>query len=313
MEILSQLMLDDVAKNIANNNSATISDGMAYELENANVESKKGIINATVDHHVAAASGHLIQSELTPPISFAGCNDVFGRVFDKIFCVNLYRRQDRWYTAKKRHEFIGMKNVEQFCGIDGRVTTPLWKALGNSMFANSAYIGCVLSHLSIYRQAIDSGYDKILIIEDDVRIHRNAQTLLKERVEHTTYPKDWDLLHLSYIPLVDDLSMWNYGILDEVKAEPGCYKSKNLWSLMAYGISSRLMKHILAVYDTSFPMELDRFFVTNIMNMPGFVCRAFYPQLFCAEDNHSDNTNSYTPGLLAKSVDLRYSQYHDYV
>lgn len=231
--------------------------------------------------------------------------------FDQIYCLNLDRRSDRMEVARKRFEFVDLR-VERFNAIDGQVVKPLWRSAERPLFKNPSYLACALSHLSMYQQALDRGCERLLVVEDDVRVHRNLSTLAPEVLSNL--PDDWDLVHFAFIPLSDDLLHWDYRQLSAQKApEPGLYKSKNLWSLMAYGISARLMKHLLQVYADSFPMELDRYFVTNVMNDPRFVCRATIRQLFCAEDNHSDNTDTYTPGLLQKSVDLRVSKYHDYI
>lgn len=235
-----------------------------------------------------------------------------NQYFDQVFCLNLNKRTERMKTMNKRLQFIDL-SYERFAGIDGSAILPfIHQKLNNFHFSNSAYVGCCLSHLSIYQLALDRGYSKILILEDDNRVHRNAQEIFK--VSMIELEDDTDLIHFAYISLTDDLTMWSYGILnsDEEFSEH-FYKSKNLWSLMAYGISAKLMKHLLEVYQKSFPMELDRYFVDFIMKDPNFKCRAIRPQLFCAEDNLSDNSGIYTPNLMKKSVDLRYSQYHDYV
>lgn len=233
--------------------------------------------------------------------------------FDKVYCLNLAKRPERMTTVLNRFKYINL-NVTRFNAIDGAVVGPLWRALDNENFRLQSYVGCCLSHLSIMREALDAGYERILIIEDDVRVHRNAQELFNEMI---TEIKDKsinpDLIHLAYIPLTDDLSHWNYNILSTEFIGKRIIKSKNLWSLMAYGINRRLMEHILKIYDQSFPMELDRFFVTTIFSDSDFCCIASSPQLFSAEDNVSDNTHEYTPGLLLKSVDQRHAKLHDYV
>lgn len=232
--------------------------------------------------------------------------------FDHVFCLNLTKRTDRLNTIDKRFQFIDLK-YERFAAIDGTVLPHIHQKLKNPYFSNSAYVGCCISHLSIYQLALDRGYSNILIIEDDNRVHRNAQEIFKSSISEIEN-ESVDLIHFAYIPLTDDLSMWSYGILsDELKVSKHFYKSKNLWSLMAYGISSKLMKYLLEVYKNTFPMELDRYFVDHVMKNPEFKCRAITPQLFCAEDNYSDNTNSFTPNLMLRSVDSRCSQFHDYV
>jgi GR25 family glycosyltransferase involved in LPS biosynthesis len=235
-----------------------------------------------------------------------------NQYFDQVFCLNLNKRTERMHIMNKRLQFVDL-SYERFAGIDGSAVLPfIHQKLNNPNFSNSAYVGCCLSHLSIYQLALDRGYSKILILEDDNRVHRDAQKNFKKSI--LELEDDVDLIHFAYIPLTDDLTMWSYGLLDSNQLiSDHFYKSKNLWSLMAYGISSKLMNHLLQIYQTSFPMELDRYFVNFILKDPNFKCRAIRPQLFCAEDNFSDNTKTFTPHLLTKSVDLRNSQFHDFI
>ncbi len=238
-----------------------------------------------------------------------------NQYFDKVYCLNLAKRPERMQTALKRFQFIDL-DATRFNAIDGSIVVPLWRALDNETFRLPSYVGCCLSHLSIFKEAMDAGYERILIVEDDVRVHREAQTIFKEMIDEiraTGNGHEPDLIHLAYIPLIDDLTKWDYNILTPQKLGNRTLKSKNLWSLMAYGINRKLMEHLLKVYDESFPMELDRYFVSTVFPNPEFHCIASIPQLFSAEDNMSDNTHEYTPDLLIKSVDRSHANLHDYV
>lgn len=233
--------------------------------------------------------------------------------FDNIYCVNLARRTERMEIARRRHAFAGL-DVERFVAIDGSVLGALHRSLGaGSLVPNKAYLGCQLSHLSIYRDALDRGFSRVLIIEDDVRIHRRSGDIFRKFIAALPTANDWDMLHMAYIPLSDDLQMWTYNVVFNNAISEHVMASHNLWSLMAYAVSRRMMQHLLNLYDQQMPMELDRLFVTKIFPDKTWKCYGSIPQIFCAEDNFSDNAATAVVGLLERSVNLRVAAYHDYV
>lgn len=65
-------------------------------------------------------------------------------------------------------------------------------------------IGCSLSHLSILKDAYDSGYETIWILEDDIAIQQDVH-LLSDRIEELdalTGENGWDVLYTDYECLV---------------------------------------------------------------------------------------------------------------
>ncbi len=227
--------------------------------------------------------------------------------FDKVYLLNLYRRLDRLQLSKKRLDFCDIK-YSVFNGTDGSVVKKLWKSLSNPNFANSNYIGCAISHLSIYKDAIENGYKRILILEDDNRIKRDANDQFRLIVENI--PIEWDLLYLGFIPLSDDCSRWDYNLVNNFLSK-NIFYAKNLWGLYSYGISEQLMKDTIDEYNENFPMELDRYFVTRIQ--PNGKSFGVTPQLFAADDGFSDNSGKTEISMLQRSVDTRYTKLTDYI
>lgn len=74
--------------------------------------------------------------------------------FDKIFCINLDERTDRWERSKNEFEKIGiLDKIERFSAIkekDGR-------------------LGIIKSNLEIVKYAKDNNLDNVLVFEDDVK------------------------------------------------------------------------------------------------------------------------------------------------
>lgn len=230
--------------------------------------------------------------------------------FDNVYLLNLHKRPQRLAISKER---MGLCDIqfETFGGTDGSVMRKLWESYyaENQYFSNPSYIGCAISHLAIYRDAIEKGYDRILIVEDDNKIKHDANAAFE--ICAAQLP-EWDeLLYLGYIPLNEDCTMWDYNVNNGNFINSNVFTASNLWGLYAYGISKKLMLEILDVYDREFPMEIDRYFVKNIQ--PRGLSYAITPQLFAATDGYSDNSGIAEAGMLERSIDARYASQDQYV
>jgi GR25 family glycosyltransferase involved in LPS biosynthesis len=236
---------------------------------------------------------------------------MLGEYFDKIYVLNLKRRDDRLVTIKKRLISTKISNYEIFQAVDGNVIQKIWKSFfeKNYFFSNSNYLACAISHLSIYNDALAKSYKSILIIEDDVKILVNANKYFAKL--QSEIPSEWDLLYLGFIPLSDDCTRWDYNVFSDRFISSQVFLAKNLWGLYGYGIGEDLMKETLKIYDEEFPMELDRFFVTRIQKK--MKCYALTPQIFAAEDGYSDNSRTVETGMMERSVDSRYAKHTDYI
>ncbi|HEX2579066.1 MAG TPA: glycosyltransferase family 25 protein [Rhabdochlamydiaceae bacterium] len=73
----------------------------------------------------------------------------------------------------------------------------IMKEPGIAYYAHSlsrGAIGCLLSHLSIMKDAYDSGYNTIWIMEDDIRVVSNPHELSSLMQILDTVEPDWDIL-----------------------------------------------------------------------------------------------------------------------
>jgi hypothetical protein len=230
--------------------------------------------------------------------------------FDKIYLLNLHRRNDRLEKSIAKLKEVDIQ-YEIFSGVDGSVMNHVWRTLNNSYFDNPSYLGCAISHLSIYQDAISKKHERILIIEDDNLIYKNIQSTFDELII-----PDWsDLFYLGYIPLTDDCQMWSYALglnSNNIISNKIFKATGNLWGLFAYGIGIELMKELVDVYNREFPMEIDRYFVTNVQGRGSSI--ALSPQLFCCDDGiHSDNLGYTPPNMTTKSIDSRFANPQDYI
>lgn len=228
---------------------------------------------------------------------------LLNEIFDNIYVINLNHRKDRLEDITRRLEKYEIK-FEKFTATDGSVMRRVWEGFGNAYFSTPNYLACAISHLSIYHDANIRGFDKILILEDDVVINKNINEILKNPIP------DWrDIFYLGWIPLSDDKTWWTYSMADQFIA-PNFVVAKNFWGMFSYGITRNFRDEILDIYNREFPMELDRFLVEKIQ--PQMRCLAITPQLFACQDTWSDNGGWHQTGMLVRSVDARFGKLEDY-
>jgi len=96
--------------------------------------------------------------------------------FDKIYCINLDNRPDRWLYVSDHFSKFGLKGrVERFSAIDVRNDPELraHEKLLRDNFSLLAMCGCMLSHRRIIESARQSRLKNVLVFEDDVKILEN--------------------------------------------------------------------------------------------------------------------------------------------
>ncbi|XP_057565320.1 procollagen galactosyltransferase 1 isoform X2 [Hippopotamus amphibius kiboko] len=128
--------------------------------------------------------------------------------FDEVFMINLKRRQDRRERMLRalQEQEIECRLVE---AVDGKaMNTSQVEALGIQMLPGyqdpyhgrpltKGELGCFLSHYNIWKEVVDRGLQKSLVIEDDLRFEiffkRRLMNLMRD-VEQEGL--DWDLIYV---------------------------------------------------------------------------------------------------------------------
>lgn len=98
------------------------------------------------------------------------------KYFDKIYCINLDSRPDRWAYVSDHLAKFGLKDkVERFSAIDVRSDPEMRKheKLSKNNFSLLANCGCTLSHRKIIESAMECGLENVLVFEDDIKILEN--------------------------------------------------------------------------------------------------------------------------------------------
>jgi GR25 family glycosyltransferase involved in LPS biosynthesis len=208
---------------------------------------------------------------------------------------------------KARFDKFGL-NVEFVNGFPAVFTKKYWElknAHDGADIQNHYHIACALAHCSVYALALARGQKKILVLEDDARIHINSDETTRTFMKNVP---EWDLLYFGYLPLSEDMSYWSYELID---VNNGICKATNLWLCLAYAVNEKMMKHMVEVYGAQMPMAIDNYYVRVIQKSDEFKSYAVSPQIVCTEDGESDTDGNTQNGM--KSVDSRFARYEDYV
>lgn len=130
----------------------------------------------------------------------------FNEYFDKIFVLTLPRLTERNKLVQKA---LSGLNYEFFYGVDKSEFT-LEELANKGLYDPDAYrsfykypnditlgaLCCALGHIYIYEEIIQKGYQRVLILEDDIVLNPSNLSLFPSMVAEL--PEDWDLLYLGY-------------------------------------------------------------------------------------------------------------------
>jgi GR25 family glycosyltransferase involved in LPS biosynthesis len=116
---------------------------------------------------------------------------------DNIYLINMDKDIDRLEKVKKECDIVNIK-FERFPGV--KITDLSQNILDKYIpediqkYGTNGMIGCGLSHLFIWKDAIKKNYNNILILEDDVTFTNNFNEILQNAMNEL--PNDYDILYL---------------------------------------------------------------------------------------------------------------------
>ena len=97
-------------------------------------------------------------------------------------------RPDRLAQFKDNYGPLGTSKINIVKAVNGKKTD-----LGEWQHSPGA-LGCRLSHLNIYKEALSKGYSRILVLEDDVVISKKTRPKLTKLIRYVN--DDWDMIYL---------------------------------------------------------------------------------------------------------------------
>ena len=118
---------------------------------------------------------------------------------DNIYLINMDKDIDRLKKITKECDIVNIK-FERFSGL--KVSDLSQNILDKYIpeetqkYGTDSMIGCGLSHLFIWQDAVQKNYKNILILEDDVQFTDDFNKYLTNVMNEL--PKDYDILYLGY-------------------------------------------------------------------------------------------------------------------
>lgn len=151
--------------------------------------------------------------QLSRPISNRWINSHPNLFFDKIFIINLDKSPERWNSITKNLLDFGITNFERQPGIYLPRKDPLdilpyqyyhnLEAYGGKFKFDANYIlnsiGTNMAHYSIVEKAVNRGYKRILVLEDDVFLNKEFMSkFIKATETINNLNNKWHLLYLGF-------------------------------------------------------------------------------------------------------------------
>lgn len=208
------------------------------------------------------------------------------RYFDKIYVLNLDYRKDRWKDMEFRLEYSDIHNYERFDAYNGTLLEPLANNT-NRLLRSGSYLACTLSHLEMIARAKRNNYNKILILEDDIKIHKNANLKFSKLInEADLHHPNWDIIYFGHICFDENENIFlpknDRNLFNTHQEKISAY------GLFGYAISERMYSIILNRFQ-KLDIELDLFLTSEIQNNLDYNCLVAFPQIFAHTETYSDN------------------------
>ena len=154
--------------------------------------------------------------------------------FDKIYCINLDSRPDKWELCVEEFKKYNILDLVEKVSV---------------VYNKNGYYGCTMSHIKCMELAKQNNYKKILILEDDFefltyvwkkgRFIDSDPAFYVERALNQLKSVDWDMLYFSYnIELHQDFIFYK-------EISDNLFQSTSQLTTAGYGITDKAYNFIL--------------------------------------------------------------------
>lgn len=116
---------------------------------------------------------------------------------DQIYIINLDFRKEKWERVSSIFRSYGITAL-RFSAVIGSnlLSSDKERLSGNyPVRMSSGEYGCLLSHLSVIRDAYYRGFDRVWICEDDIDVVEDAHVIPQILEELTHIAPDWDIFY----------------------------------------------------------------------------------------------------------------------
>jgi GR25 family glycosyltransferase involved in LPS biosynthesis len=175
-------------------------------------------------------------------------NTTLNNFFDKIFYINLDKDSKRNQNLLFQFEKYNITNFERISGVEFQEipVKSYWRNF-NLNALNEKYIlgsmGCRASHKKIMDISMERGYNKILILEDDIFFTEDPNEILNKNLHQLG---SWDMLYFG-------------GSIEE-------HFNGQIVGAYAYGLNRKLIEETYFMLPTS-GMEVDNFYAKILYHM----------------------------------------------
>jgi GR25 family glycosyltransferase involved in LPS biosynthesis len=164
---------------------------------------------------------------------------------DHIYCINLERSKDRR---------VFMENEFEREGLDSE----FFKACDGKLLGRDGVFGCAQSHLQVWKDMVEHGYENAIILEDDAKLVDNFKTKIEELVEPGT---EWDILYL-----------FSLGAIFNRDCNESFYEGKSM-STLGYVISKACADRLCRLSCDDIDCAIDEFIAVK-MNLKTFISKS---------------------------------------
>lgn len=187
-------------------------------------------------------------------------------IFDKIYCINLDKRPDRWDESVKEFNKLGiMSRVNRIPGViyTGTPDKHINACLGNH-----------LAHARCLKDAKLNNLNNCLIFEDDIEFFDGAYENLSQAV--IELPADWDMFYLG----INMDVYYAYQISDHIAKLTGGF------STHAYAVKSNMFDLLIEINENLSISHNDVVYANSII--PRYNCYIPIPLIAGQRMNFSD-------------------------
>jgi glycosyl transferase family 25 len=115
---------------------------------------------------------------------------ILNECFDKIYVITLENSERENRVSK----VLSGVDFEFFYGVNGEfLNVNEFRKNGSNLLRGQ--LGCALSHIKVYEKIVESNFNKVLVLEDDISISEN---ILQLKFYMDQLPEDWGLFYLGH-------------------------------------------------------------------------------------------------------------------
>ena len=195
--------------------------------------------------------------------------------FDKIYCINLDRRVDRWDESKEEFKKWNMESlVERYSAIDGK----LLPVNPDNNFLDAGNMGLITTHINLLTESIKEGYESILLLEDDIYF---TPEILNYEEYMDMVPDDWDMIYFG-----GNHNLHMGAQLNKINDKVA--RLHSTYGLQCIAVKNTVYKPMLEkIKEKKLPIDV---YYTNLVQKK-YNCYGFYPSMALQRVSFSDLQN----------------------